>query len=83
MDSEKIFYEVQEIFRDIFDDNDLVINHKTNSADIEDWDSLNHINIISVIEKEFNVKFTLAELMDLKDVGIMLELLAEKINLQN
>jgi acyl carrier protein len=81
MDSEKIFNEVQEIFRDIFDDNDLVINHQTNSADIENWDSLNHINLISVIEKQFNVKFTLAELMHLKDVGLMLELLTEKINL--
>ena len=83
MDSEKIFIEVQDIFRDIFDVNNLAINHQTNSGNIENWDSLNHINLISAIEKEFKVKFTLTELLDLTDVGLLLKLLTKKINLQN
>ena len=83
MDSEKIFIKVQDIFRDIFDVNNLAINHQTNSGNIENWDSLNHINLISAIEKEFKVKFTLTELMDLTDVGLLLKLLTKKINLKN
>tara|TARA_B110000967_G_C18895337_1_gene570190 strand:+ start:987 stop:1238 length:252 start_codon:yes stop_codon:yes gene_type:complete len=83
MDSENIFNEVQEIFRDIFDDNNLDINYQTNSGNIENWDSLNHINLISAIEKQFKVKFTLTELFNLTDVGLLLKLLTKKINLKN
>jgi acyl carrier protein len=83
MDSENIFNEVQEIFRDIFDDNNLDINYQTNSGNIENWDSLNHINLISAIEKQFKVKFTLTELFNLTDVGLLLKLLTKKINFKN
>jgi acyl carrier protein len=83
MDSENIFNEVQEIFRDIFDDNNLEINYQTNSGNIENWDSLNHINLISAIEKQFKVKFTLTELFNLTDVGLLLKLLTKKINFKN
>lgn len=74
-----IFNNVQEIFRDIFDDEDLIINDNTNSDTIEDWDSLNHINLVSAIEKEFKIKFSLPELLNLKDVGEMNSLILEKI----
>lgn len=79
MNRDAIFNTVQDIFRDIFDENDLVISDSTSSVDIEDWDSLNHINLVSAIEKEFNIKFALGELMDLKDVGGMINLMMEKI----
>jgi len=77
---EEIFLGVQEIFRDIFDDDNLEITNETNSDEIEDWDSLNHINLVSAIEKEFNIRFKLGELMTLKDVGAMIDLMDEKIN---
>lgn len=76
----EIFLGVQEIFRDIFDDDNLEIMNETNSDEIEDWDSLNHINLVSAIEKEFNIRFALGELMTLKDVGAMIDLMDEKIN---
>ena len=79
MSREEIFDSVQEIFRDIFDDDDLVINDTTSSDEIEDWDSLNHINLVSAIEKEFKIKFALGELMTLKDVGAMVDLMVEKL----
>ena len=75
MNREIIFKSVQDIFRDIFDVDDLVINNTTNSDEIEDWDSLNHINLVSAIEKEFKIKFALGELMMLKDVGAMVDLM--------
>ena len=75
MTRDEVFNEVQNIFRDIFDADDLVISNTTNSDEIEDWDSLNHINLVSAIEKEFKIQFALGELMTLKDVGAMVDLM--------
>ena len=79
MTKEEVFYGVQDIFRDIFDEDDLNISNSTNSDEIEDWDSLNHINLVSAIEKEFKIKFTLSELISLKDVGAMIDLMVGKL----
>jgi len=79
MTREEVFNGVQDIFRDIFDEDDMVIEDKTSSDDIEDWDSLNHINLVSAIEKEFEIRFALGELMALKDVGAMVDLMMEKL----
>lgn len=75
MTRNEVFSVIQDIFRDIFDSDDLVITNITNSDDIEDWDSLNHINLVSAIEKEFKIKFALGELVELKDVGNMVDLM--------
>jgi acyl carrier protein len=80
MTKEDMFGQVQEIFRDIFDVDDLVITDSTNSDEIEDWDSLNHINLVSAIEQEFGVKFTLVELVSLKSVGEMIDLMTFKVS---
>jgi len=79
MTREEIFNGVQDIFRDIFDEDGMVIKNATSSDEIEDWDSLNHINLVSAIEKEFKIKFALGELMTLKDVGAMVDLMMEKL----
>ena len=75
MTRDEVFSGVQDIFRDIFDVDDLVVSNTTNSDEIEDWDSLNHINLVSAIEKEFKIQFALGELMTLKDVGAMVDLM--------
>jgi acyl carrier protein len=79
MTREEIFNGVQDIFRDIFDEDDLIISDSTNADEIEDWDSLNHINLVSAIEQEFKIKFALGELVTLKDVGAMIDLMIEKL----
>ena len=66
---------LQEIFRDIFDDEELVITEEMTAADIEDWDSLAQINLIIAIEKEFGVKFNLEEISKLKNIGEILEII--------
>lgn len=78
MSREEITNRTQDIFRDIFDEDDLSINDTTSSDTIEDWDSLNHINLVSAIEKEFSVKFALGELISLKNVGEMIDLIITK-----
>ena len=80
MTRDEVFNGVQDIFRDIFDEDDLIVRDSTNSDEIEDWDSLNHINLVSAIEQEFKIKFALGELMTLKDVGAMIDLMLEKLN---
>ena len=76
MDKQSIFDAVQEIFRDNFDDEELVITRETCADDIEDWDSLEQINLLTAIEKKFAIKFKLADVRDLKDVGDLLDLVA-------
>lgn len=70
---------LQEIFRDIFDDEELVITEGMTAADIEDWDSLAQINLIIAIEKEFGIKFNLEEVSKLKNIGEMLDLIKLKV----
>ena len=78
MSREELFKKVQDIFRDIFDDDSLIIEDSTNSSDIEDWDSLNHINLVVAIENEIEIKFSFEELAILKNVGAMLDLMIIK-----
>ncbi|MGN0651825.1 MAG: acyl carrier protein [Gemmiger sp.] len=74
MTEQEILEAVQEIFRDNFDDDTLIITRDTCSDDIEDWDSLEQINLLTAIEKKFNIKFKLADVRNLKDVGDLLDL---------
>ena len=75
MDSNAIFEAVQQIFRDNFDDEELVLTCETCADDIEDWDSLEQINLLTAIEKKFGLKFGLADVRDLQNVGDLLDLI--------
>ena len=74
-----IFNKLQEIFRDIFDDNELLINVKTSSDQIEEWDSLNHIILLSAIQEEFLIKIGLEEMLLLNNVGDLIDIIQIKI----
>lgn len=71
--------ELQEIFRKVFFDEELVIFDEMTSEDVEDWDSLSHINLITEIEKHFNVEFTTEEMMEAKNVGEFIGYIEEKL----
>ena len=79
MTEQEILTAVQDIFRDNFDDDSLVITRETCADDIEDWDSLEQINLLTAIEKKFSIKFMLADVRDLKDVGDLLDLVARMV----
>ena len=79
MSEQEILSAVQDIFRDNFDDDSLEINRSTCADDIEDWDSLEQINLLTAIEKKFNIKFKLADVRGLKDVGDLLDLVARMV----
>ena len=75
MTREEVFEEVRKIFRDNFDDEELVIVDETNSKDIEDWDSIEHINLVIAMEKRFGLKFDIREVGKLANVGEMVDLI--------
>ena len=68
---------LQDIFRDVFDDEELTIGEETTAADIEDWDSLSHMQLIAEIEKRFDVRFT-DEIRSAKNVGEFAALIERK-----
>lgn len=70
---------LQEIFRDILDLEDLVLEDETSASDIEEWDSLAHINLVVAIEREYKIKFALGELQDLKNIKDMITLIEKKV----
>lgn len=66
------------IFRNIFDDEDLIITDLTTAKDIDGWDSLAHIRLIVAIEKSFGLSFSASEISELKNVGEMISLILKK-----
>ena len=58
MEKTEILVKVQDIFRDVLDNEEIVLNNDTSADDIEEWDSLSHIQLIVAIEKHFKIKFT-------------------------
>jgi acyl carrier protein len=69
---------IQIVFRDIFDDDSIVLRDDMTAADVENWDSLNHIDMIVAIESEFKIRFTTAEVTSLKNVGELMALVDKK-----
>lgn len=78
MDNNQILAEVQDIFRDVLDNEDLEISFETVADDVEEWDSLSHIQLIVAIEKHFQIKFNSKELMEWKTVGDMIDCIRNK-----
>jgi acyl carrier protein len=69
---------LQKTFRDVFDDEELVIGPDTNAEDVEGWDSLMHVTLIVNVEREFGVRFASSEIASLKDVGELMALIEAK-----
>lgn len=69
---------LQEVFRDVFQDETLEILPEMTAGDVDKWDSITHLIMISKVEEVFNVSFRLKELIKLKNVGDLIALLKEK-----
>jgi acyl carrier protein len=68
------------IFRTVFNEPNLEINPLTTANDVEGWDSLSHLNMISAVEKEFSIKFKLKDLVKLKNVGDLIATVETKLS---
>ncbi len=79
MNRVEILQQLEVIFKDIFDDEDIILEETTSADDIDDWDSLTHIQLVVAIEKKFKIKFGTKELLLWKNVGEMLEAILSKL----
>jgi acyl carrier protein len=66
------------VFRDVFDDDGITISDEMTASDLEDWDSLSHIQLIVAIEQAFSVRFKTSEIVGLKNVGEFMSTLKNK-----
>ena len=73
MTREEIYGKLNEVFQDVFDDEDITVNDSTVAADVDGWDSLEHINLIVAVERCFGIKFTMGETTGLKNDGEMVD----------
>jgi acyl carrier protein len=80
MESSEILIEVTEIIREVLELPDLQVNTETSAEDVDEWDSMTHIQLIAAIESQYKVRFALGELQTLKNVGDMVELIKKKLN---
>lgn len=78
MTREEVKLKLNDVFRDVFDDDSIVIDDSTTADDIDAWDSLEHITLIDAVESEFNMKFTMKEVSSMKNVGEMIDIVTER-----
>jgi acyl carrier protein len=80
MNTDEIFESLQEIFKDLFDNDNLELTREMSSDDIEDWDSVAQISLVLTIENSLNVRISASELEELANVGDIVDLVNSKLN---
>ena len=79
MNKTQILQKLNVIFREVFDDDTIVLTRETTADDIEDWDSLEHITLIGAVENAFHIRFKMKEVSTMENVGEMVDIIAERI----
>jgi acyl carrier protein len=79
MTREDIFDRLTEVFIDVFDEDDITLSDNTTADDIDEWDSLEHITLITAVEKEFKIRFKMSEVSSMKNVGEMVDIIESRI----
>ncbi len=79
MSREEVFAKLNEVFQDVFDDETITVTDTTTADDIEEWDSLEHINLIAAVEQEFGMKFNMGQVVSMKNVGEMADIIIQQI----
>ena len=75
----EVHQKLTDVFRDIFDDPTIEITEQTTAEDIDDWDSITHINLIAAVEKAFKISFNTKDVKALSSVGDFMQLIATRI----
>ena len=78
MKKEEITGKLESVFQKVLEENDITITRETTAQDIEKWDSLRHIQLISEVERDFGIKFKLREVVSMKNVGDLIDLIHAK-----
>ena len=77
MTNDELYERLNNVFRDVFDDESICVNENTTANDIDDWDSLSHISLIAAIEGEFGIRFDMKDVLKMKNVGEMVQKIGE------
>ena len=78
MDNKEILHKVEEVFRDVLDNDEITLAEATTANDIDEWDSLTHVELVRAVEKAFGIRFTSAEILSWKNVGEMVASVAKR-----
>ena len=78
MSDEALLHQLNEVFRSVFDDPELTVSPATTAKDVPGWDSIMHITLVIEVESRFNVKFQMAEIEKLRNVGDLITMLVAK-----
>jgi len=78
MERSEILEKVNAVFIDTLDNEDIVLTYETTANDVDDWDSLNHIQLVVAIEKQFKIRFTSQEIQSWNNVGEMIDSIVKK-----
>lgn len=79
MTREEVYEKLNGVFQDVFDDESITVDDGTTADDIEDWDSLEHINLIIAVERCFGIKFTMGEVTGMNNVGEMVDIILDRM----
>lgn len=79
MDRKEILAQVQDVFHEELELDDLVLNDETTADDVEEWDSLSHVQLVVALEKSFGIKFTSREILSWDNVGDLVDCIGKKI----
>ncbi|MFC3609263.1 acyl carrier protein [Stutzerimonas tarimensis] len=82
MTEQEIYDALTQVFHDVFDDDDIVLNAETTADDIDGWDSQTHVLLIVAAEQRFGTKFRTAELESLKNVGHFVQVITAKLKVR-
>ena len=75
----EILNRVQEVFRNELETEDLVLNDETTANDVEEWDSLSHVQLVVALEKVFSIKFTSREILSWDNIGDLVDCIGKKL----
>ena len=78
MSREEVFEKLDQVFQDVFDEESLHVTDETTAADVDGWDSLEHIDLMASVERAFGIRFSMREITRMKNVGEMADLILEK-----
>jgi len=80
MTREEVFGNLNEVFRDIFDDDSITLTETSTAHDIEDWDSLEFVNIVVAVMQAFKIKFSIEDLRKLENIGQLVDLILKRLS---
>ena len=79
MTREELFEQLNEVFQDVFDDDSITVDETTTANNIDEWDSLEHINLINAVEQKFGIKFDMGQIVTMKNVGEMANIIESQL----